>query len=308
MSLHTGLDQIRAPEMPFFSVGGIIGRSLWIVLWNFVPFVLMTLALAVPLIAYVVAVTYFSADLSYNSPIGFVFSAVQTTGSAYVQFQDQSLGGILVSTILWLLLIFTFFAPPAALAQRAFQSMLGRSASFSNCITLTLAAMPRLVVFAILMFISYGIVAAVLGSLFFHIAWPGLPLVPTFIIAVLAIVATMFLNVVWWVGIPVLMVEWAGPFVALRRSWVLTRGQRWQIVAILVLLAIPEALLQSILAWSMPGDVGAGGNEILGYALGIASGLVAAFFYFTSAVAAAVGYFHLAGEKEGILALDRVFV
>jgi hypothetical protein len=51
----------------------------------------------------------------------------------------------------------------------------------------------------------------------------------------------------------------------------------------------------------------AAGNDILRYGMVVLSGLLGAFFYFAGAVAAAVGYFHLAGEKEGILALDRVF-
>jgi hypothetical protein len=309
MSLHTGLNQIRAPEMPFFSIGGIIGRSLWIALWNFVSFVLMTLELAVPLIAYVVAVSYFTGDLSFhNFQIGSAYAALERTSLVYGRFQGEGPVDFTVAAILWILLVFTFFAPPAAIAQRAFQSMLGRSASFYNCIQLTLAALPRVVIFAIFMFASYGIVALALGYLFFHIAWPGLPIVPTFIIAVLAIVATMFLNVVWWVGIPVLMVEWTGPLVALRRSWILTSGKRWQIVAILVLLALANTVIQFILARFMPTDLAAESAQILAYVLTAASVVVGVFFYFTGAVAAAVGYFHLAGEKEGILAIDRVFV
>jgi hypothetical protein len=294
--------------MPFFSIGGIIGRSLWIVLWNFVSFVLMTLELAVPLIAYLAAVSYFTGELSFRDfQIGPAIAALQRTGAVYGQFQGQSAGDFLVSAILWVLAVFTFFAPPAAIAQRAFQSMLGRSASYYNCIQLTLAALPRIVVFAIYMFASYGVVALVLGYLFFHIAWPGLAIFPTFVIAVLAIVATMFLNVVWWVGIPVLMVEWTGPLVALRRSWKLTAGKRWQIATILVLLALAEAVIQSALGWLMPADTSAESAQMLAYALAGLSVLAGAFFYFTGAVAAAVGYFHLAGEKEGILAIDRVF-
>jgi hypothetical protein len=266
--------------------------------------------LAIPLIAYVVLIAYFTADLRFDSGfsagIALLYSQSTRAALAYGAFAQPGPAGIGVSVVLWLLLIFTFFAPSAAIAQRAFQSMLGRAATFDNCIALTLAALPRLVVFAVLMFLSYGIVALVLGDLFLQIAWPDLALVPTFIVALLAIVATMFLSVVWWVGIPVLMAEWASPFRALHRSWVLTRGKRWHIVAVLVLLAVPDAAIQAILASYMPADTSAAASEILATALVVAGGVVGVFFYFVHAAAAAIGYFHLAGEKEGILALDRI--
>ncbi len=309
MSLHTGLDQIQAPEMPFFSIGGIVGRSLWIVLWNFIPFILMTIVLAIPLIVYVFGVAWFTSGLVLRfdvREIGAVIGQLLGVGATYAQFQGQGPTGLFLSAILWLLLVFTAFAPPAALAQRAFQSMLGRKASFGNCMTLTFAALPRLVLFAVLKGVTYGIVGWVLGHLFFTIAWPGLPFVPTFIIAALGIVAGTFLTVVWWVGIPVLMVEWSNPFVALYRSWMLTRGKRWQIVAIVVLLGILAAVIQFVLVRFMPSDTSSGADEIRAYALATLSGLFGVFFYFAGAVAAAVGYFHLVGEKEGILAVDRL--
>jgi hypothetical protein len=317
MSLHTGLDQIREPEMPHFSIGGILGRSLWIVLWNFVSFVLMSIVAAIPLIAYVTGLAYFrfewrlSADVQviYRAFLGrdLIYRQLFDAGLAYARFQAPTPGGYLLSVILWLLLFVACTVPPAALAQRGFQSMLGRRASFGNCVTLAFAALPRVIVFAVLLFLAYGILAAVLGYLFDEAAGPTLPMVPTFILALIAIAATMFLSTVWWLGIPILMIEWAGPILALHRSWKLTQGARWQIAAILVLLAISIALIELVLARLLPLDTDSDSARILTFVLYALSALSGMFVYFTAAVAAAVGYFHLVGEKEGILALDRPF-
>jgi hypothetical protein len=298
MSLHTGLDQIREPEMPHFAIGGIIGRSLWITVWNFFPFILMTIVLALPLVAYGAALAYLRPELR----------AEFQNALAYRQLTPpQDMTGIAIDAVFLLLLLFALLGPVAAIVQRAFQSMLGRKAGFENCITLAVAASLRVVVLGILLIGAHAIVAAVIGWIAVRIAAPSFAFVPTFIVILLALAATLFLSAVWWVAFPVLMVEWTGPFAALRRSWSLTRGRRWQIVAILVLLAIPYAILQALLARYLPNVMSAAGNDILRYGMVVLSGLLGAFFYFAGAVAAAVGYFHLAGEKEGILALDRVF-
>lgn len=297
MSLHTGLDQIREPEMPFFSIGGIVGRSLWIVLWNFFPFIAMAIVLAIPLVACAVLIALAGGNPGFSLEIG----------RAYVRFAlresiDPVAGGFLA-----LLGLFTVLAPAAAYTQRAYQSMLGRAASFGNCIVKGVAALPKLIVLGILLVAAYGAIGWVIGDAFVAIAAPDYGFGWTFIAALLSLAVYMFLFAIWWLAIPVLVIEWAGPFAALRRSWVLTQGRRWQIVAIWALLVLPNALVQYLLTLIVPGGLGADTGQLVALAVDVAHALVAVLLYFTATVAAAIGYFHLVGEKEGILALDRVF-
>jgi len=297
MSLHTGLDQIREPEMPYFSIGGIIGRTLWIVLWNFFSFAGMAIVLAIPLVACTVLIGFLAGDIGFSLD----------RGLTYVRFTPQSNADFVLVGFLSLLALFTVLAPSAAFTQRAYQSMLGRHASFAICIVTSLAALPKLIVLGILLIVSYGAIGWVIGNSFVNLAAPIFPFVWIFITTLLSLAIYMFLFAVWWLAIPVLVIEWAGPFKSLWRSWALTRGRRWQIVAIWVLLAVPNVLIQYLLTLIVPSNLGSDAGQIVALAVDLARAFVAVLFYFTATVAAAIGYFHLVGEKEGILALDRVF-
>jgi len=56
------------------------------------------------------------------------------------------------------------------------------------------------------------------------------------------------LAVRWAVALPVCVVEGAGPLASLGRSAVLTRGHRWKVFAILLLLVIVGPLMGAIVA------------------------------------------------------------
>jgi hypothetical protein len=297
MSLHTGLDQIREPEMPYFSIGGVIGRSLWITLWNYFPFIGMAIVLAIPLVACTILIVFLAGNVGFSFDIGLT----------YVHFKPQGGADLGLAGFLGLLTVFTVLAPSAAYTQRAYQSMLGRRASFGNCIVTSLAALPKLIVLGILLIFSYGAVGWLIANGFAKLAAPAFGFGWIFVTTLLSLTVYMFLFAIWWLAIPVLVIESAGPFASLRRSWNLTRGRRWQIVAIWVLLAVPNVLIQYLLTRIVPGQIGSDAGQVIALAVDVARVFVAMLFYFMGTITAAIGYFHLVGEKEGILALDRVF-
>ena len=72
--------------------------------------------------------------------------------------------------------------------------------------------------------------------------WPliGLALAGllTLVGLMLLIVPGLILSTLWFVGLPACIVERLGPWTSLRRSWELTKGHRWKVFGLTVLLMI----------------------------------------------------------------------
>ena len=124
----------------------------------------------------------------------------------------------------------------------------------------------------------------------------------------LLIVPGIILILMWWVYIPAVVVESKGIIEAFGRSRELTRGRRWHILGLIVVIAIlliavsfVVVLVVGISAASSPDGVGFGAI-IIGYVL---NALVTAF----NAVLVAVSYYYLRAEKEGVDAneIARIF-
>jgi hypothetical protein len=109
----------------------------------------------------------------------------------------------------------------------------------------------------------------------------------------LLIVPGLILATMWYVAIPVCVLETAGPVTSLSRSAELTKGSRWKIFGISILMflivAIPAAIIEGVLGFAL----GATGLAIGNYIVRVGAG---AF----SAVVAAVVYHDLRTAKEGI--------
>jgi hypothetical protein len=124
-----------------------------------------------------------------------------------------------------------------------------------------------------------------------------------FLVGILTFVATLALVVpgfivatILWVAIPVAVVERPGVTASLRRSAALTRGHRWGIFGLflimVVITGVSQWLLRKILA---PGPYGGSAAlySLIEYAR---SAIVTAF----QAVLIAVCYYYLRVEKEGV--------
>ena len=181
------------------------------------------------------------------------------------------------------------FILTAALVFGTFQELRGRHASLGDCLKRGVALILPVIGIAILVGLSVGF-----ATLLFVI--PGF------------IVLTML-----WVAIPVAVLERPGVVASLSRSMELTKGYRWRIFGLIIILYI-MALIAGVGLALLLGVIAAGAG--LGLLLGvIAAGfadsvlvwgglilslLISAFFTALSAVVSAVGYHDLRVIKEGI--------
>jgi hypothetical protein len=113
----------------------------------------------------------------------------------------------------------------------------------------------------------------------------------------------LILYVVWWVAIPIAVIERPGTIASLRRSAALTKGYRWQVVglilgflliavAVLVVVAVIGAVASEMIAGYGPGPVERARTLVLWFAI---AAMVA-----VQATLVAVTYYHLRVAKEGV--------
>ncbi len=172
----------------------------------------------------------------------------------------------------------------AAIIYGTFQDLRGQKASIGDCIARGLATMIPVIVGSILLSLGIGIAALFL------------------------IIPGIILALMWWVYIPVIVVEGKGVMGSFGRSRELTRGRRWHILGLLIVVVLLSVVASFIVGLIVGVAVlGSGGSgvlvaAILQYAV---MSIVTAF----SAILVAVGYYYLRAEKEGINIDDiaRVF-
>lgn len=120
----------------------------------------------------------------------------------------------------------------------------------------------------------------------------------TVVATVLLIIPGIIAFVVLWVAIPAAVVERPGVFASLSRSAELTKGHRWQIFGLVLLLAVLGAVVTFVVAMPVGGMAAyakSGTSLIL-----LVNLAVSAFFMALWAVVAAVSYHDLRVVKEGL--------
>jgi hypothetical protein len=163
----------------------------------------------------------------------------------------------------------------AAIIYGTFQDLRGQKAGIGDCISRGFGAIVPVIVGSILLSIAVGI-----GFM-------------------LLIVPGIILVLMWWVYIPAVVVESKGIIEAFGRSRELTRGHRWHILGLIVVVAVlmiavsfVVVLVVGLLAVTSPDGIGVG-TLIISYVL---NAFVTAF----NAVLVAVSYYYLRAEKEGV--------
>jgi hypothetical protein len=109
----------------------------------------------------------------------------------------------------------------------------------------------------------------------------------------LLIVPGLILYTMWFVGLPVCVVERLGPWTSMKRSAELTKGHRWKIFGLLVLLMLVSILVSGLTEFGLGALAGAI-VALIGKL--IVTSIWAAF----SSVLVAVTYHDLRVAKEGI--------
>ncbi|GAB2177084.1 hypothetical protein [Dongia sp. agr-C8] len=214
-------------------------------------------------IALIIGIPYLLVSLMTVSSID--VEAIQATGQLPSGFWGMVVIGILIYML-------TYALTQAALVYGTVQDLRGQKASFGDCLSRGLAVLPRVLIVALLA--SIGI-------------WIG---------SLLLLVPGVILMVMWWIVNPVLVVEGAGVGEAFSRSRELTRGHRWQIFGILLLVGVVYWVASFVLGM-IGGAIGMLGQQIL-------SAIVMLFFSAFASVLTAVGYYYLRAEKEGIIIDD----
>jgi hypothetical protein len=282
MSLHTGLDQIHTPDLPHFSIAGILGRSLVITIWNFMSFVGMALVFAVP----VVALTW--AIFGY----GEVDARIDITNFEITSRADQTLaflGLVFISEMLFLMV-------QAAVAYRAFHSFSGYGAGFGACLARSVAVLLHLGELAI-------VASVVLGAFAVLAIWETVWFVAhgheilAWVFGALLAGVLLYIVAGCWVVFPAIVVERIGPVAAILRSWRLTRGHRWQILVLLAVFALLEYAISFLLKIEFTVTLA---GPVTAMALHVP-------LSFLGAVVLTASYYNLVGERDGVGALSRVF-
>lgn len=110
---------------------------------------------------------------------------------------------------------------------------------------------------------------------------------------VLLIVPGIIVAVMLWVAIPAAVVERPGVIASLQRSAELTKGHRWSVFGILVIIVVAVIAIMFILQFIL---FRSGGVQLYMIVAWVINSVFSAF----SATTAAVGYYFLRATKEGI--------
>jgi hypothetical protein len=124
----------------------------------------------------------------------------------------------------------------------------------------------------------------------------GLAIVAYFLItlaSMLLIVPGLILLTMWFVATPACVVERLGPIRSMRRSSQLTKGHRWKVFGLILLVAVLGSIIIGVINLGFELMAGPIGALIAGVVL---NGIWGAFY----AIAVVVTYHDLRVAKEGI--------
>jgi hypothetical protein len=285
-----------------FALGTVIRQALAITWHNLFRLVAIVVAVAVP-----VALLTALARL-------LLASGVRTTATGNAIDFANSASAVVFVALASVLGMLAYLVTQAALVFATWQVLRGRGVAIGAALRQALAAVPRLLAAGLLLFVGGGLIAGVVGFLVVQLAG-GVPLgdgtaaggagaalapqarnaLAIFSLVVLALALTIF--TLTWVFVPALVIDRAGPIACFKRSLALTKGRRWPVLAIILILSVAN-VLASVLTQSLMASAAPMGGAVLNV-------LAALFFMVLAAVLSAVGYVHLRAEKEG-RAIDAV--
>ncbi|HEY1384392.1 MAG TPA: hypothetical protein VGF43_12295 [Dongiaceae bacterium] len=162
----------------------------------------------------------------------------------------------------------------AAIIYGTFQDLRGNKAGIADCIARGLASVIPVIVGSILLIIGVGLASLLL-------------LIPGIIVALM-----------WWVYVPVIVVERKGIFESFGRSRELTNGRRWSIFGLAIIIVVLTGVVGAIV--NLIAVAAVSGSSDPAFFFTIADYVLNAIITAFGAVLVAVGYYYLRVEKEGI--------
>jgi hypothetical protein len=268
-----------------FRVGSVISRATSIFSRNFPIYFVVTAIAGVPPLLVGVLVPV--------SPV-----------AAANPFQNAGAGGFtfLLTIVVWLL-------SQAIVLCAAFQAMRGRPLRLADCFKvglrrflplLGLAIFAGIVMLAYMLFVAFAIVQMT------TVLQPGLLILAS----LLLIIPILILFLIWFVAMPVCVLEQLGPFRSLGRSRALTKGHRWKIFWLMLATLIPALIVAGIIT-AVLARLGIAVNLRIGLFFGVSgtpntiasqvvsliwTAILTAFY----AILVAVAYHDLRVAKEGV--------
>ncbi|HEY4163555.1 MAG TPA: hypothetical protein VGM59_10875 [Dongiaceae bacterium] len=254
-----------APER--FGIGDTFNTAVQVLFRNAVPFGVITAVVGIP---YIVMVLAGVVPPPVISPVSFT--------DFKMNFDWKVTPAGFVLGLIYLLV-------QCALTYGTFLSLLRKPVALGRCFARGLGAAIKVVLASIIVLIVIGAVVFVATNLVLLKPLLGLLIVPAIVISFVV------LYVLWWVVIPVLVVE--GGFIeCFRRSRALTKGNRWEILGLSLIILVTEAAVSQ-------------GVAVLTVALGpalrdVLTVVIVLIFVAFTAVLKTVGYYKLRAGKEGI--------
>jgi len=244
-----------------FRIGSVLGRGLSVLFKNIVPFGLLSLLVMSPIYIYALIYAMTVGPQKLSDETDQYYSETMATA-----FSGMGTGTDIVKSLLGAVI-------SAALVYGTFQELRNRRASLVDCIGRGLKQALPVIGVAILVGLAVG-----LGTLLFVI--PGL------------IIMTML-----WVAIPAAVIEKKGVTASLQRSVDLTRGYRWRVFSIILLVWVINFASLGVLYFPVF-FLSEGAIHQTGVVLVML--LMTALFTALSAVVSAVGYHDLRVVQEGV--------
>ncbi len=164
----------------------------------------------------------------------------------------------------------------AAIIYGTFQDLRGQKAGMAACISRGIATM----------------IPVIVGSILFSLA--------VVVGLTLLIIPGIILLLMWWVYIPVVVVENEGIMGSFGRSSALTRGRRWHLLGLLLVIVLISIVISSVLVGSVAAIIMTAQSESAFFAVQVIQYVISAMITAFSAVMIAVTYYYLRAEKEGI--------
>jgi hypothetical protein len=261
-----------------FGIGATLSTSLAVLGRNLVTFVAIAVLIGIPYILVIM--------------IGAGAAGV-TQGADGAESMSVAMGATMA--IGGLVALLTYVVAQAAINYGAFQDLRGQKPVLGDCLRHGFAAMPRVIgagIMAILVVFGGMIVATFLAFI---------PVVGI-LVMIAAMVGAFILFIMWWVIIPVLVVEKTGIIECFGRSRALTAGNRWRILGLLIVVGLLQGMVNGVVQF-----VGRGGGSLMLVSLVLTVAVMLVFIAFNS-VLTAVGYYYLRSAKEGIVIDDIVRV
>jgi hypothetical protein len=286
-----------------FRVGRAITRAFAVLQRDFVKFFVIAAIITSPTLL----LNLLIASAARGALSGAALEGSVTRGAPLPQFGAGLLWAVGLGTLGVLILITMLtLMGQAMMLYGAIQDMRGKEFSIGQSFKQGFARFLPILGALILVFLAIFLIVFVAGLLLSLVgravgASSGGILV-AFVAAVLtllAIVAIMlYLACSWFVALPACVLERTGPVGSFSRSAFLTKGHRWRLLGLLLLILLVNLITAWVIGFISFTALGAFANAISSYLWG---SLFAAF----QSVLVAVVYLELREAKEGI-DLDRI--